>query len=932
MLRSSALLLASQCVNSRLVGAKILAASAALPARSVPQPISFIQFVPNFAYTGTYTTSSSSHSDPAPYQDKHDNTSDSEREVEAKQDIPSELASETLSIIPWYLQANVSQYAIEPILKRQWLPALPENPPPLLQPILEYMSTDLGLDALSILDLRKLDPPSGLGANLLMILTTARSEKHLHVSADRFCRWLRSSHKLFPYADGLMGRGELKLKLRRKARRAKLLSSVGSSESTNADDGLRTGWICVNVGVIEAEENALDLRQEPEIYVDFDEQFTGARLVVQMMTEEKREELNLEELWGTVLARRAKRNAKSVEPLPERIEEVGLSSWSSEVMPADGSSLIMTSHRAISHHNRPKCGNIHSMSRCSVSNGCGEDLLNFLESARSYSCVASPRGHRKVKNVRRRRPMKIVLSRMDRFTRTSRMRLLVALRQHQKSISPPKDLVSLKRTRSSRRLIKRILKLAKIHLLALPKKTTYSRPRRRMTAQSLFRNGLPYSPRNSLSKAMKEKSHRYLSSRSRFRSAIIPLPASQQNPAVSVDNSTALYSRKKLEPLTAKVNISAQYPDRSSTYFEKITRPSTKIPINYEKGPLVSMKKRNEVFLGKPSPYLSEQSSVQVNDRMGPTIEQVTRPFVQIPIPLTKALSVNAKKTFKYLVEKASRSHPEKITVPSEDHKDFDAGKLDIPLPFSATRYEHIHSEDSVRDLQCGKQFGQEVRQHLIHISSTSKDTFVHCTLAMILPHIPDQTSQRGFEVKWVVQRIRVPCEGDPVLFVKNQLLLQEKRELFVRNLLQEIADRDPKVPINLRLTRKIYRLAFKIDNIAIEIDNIAIEVDNIVIERTPRISELEPSPDMMVERSPHRTYTLIASNTFSSGFRHVQIESTGKILDRKVPVWIGWTFYIPKNNSPSLEKFRALDFKSKINFSKEIHKNPSPSYKKIQV
>ncbi|KAI9851852.1 MAG: ATPase synthesis protein 25 mitochondrial [Thelocarpon superellum] len=189
---------------------------------------------------------------------------------------------------------------------QQHVPPLPANAPALLEPMLEHISVELGLDDLSLLDLRHLDPPPALGAGLLMILGTARSERHLHVSADRFCRWLRSQHQLTPTADGLLGRNELKLKLRRKARRARLLGSVGSID-TNADDGIRTGWVCVNVGTIDlAEVNPIaDQDQVAPNYIGFGRRTEGVRVVVQMLTEEKREEMDLEGLWNG-LARRHK--------------------------------------------------------------------------------------------------------------------------------------------------------------------------------------------------------------------------------------------------------------------------------------------------------------------------------------------------------------------------------------------------------------------------------------------------------------------------------------------------------------------------------------------------------------------------------------------------------------------------------------------------
>ncbi|KAI9770514.1 MAG: ATPase synthesis protein 25 mitochondrial [Geoglossum simile] len=196
-------------------------------------------------------------------------------------------------------------------MDRQRIPDQPAASPPLLQPLLEHISADLGLDDLSIIDLRNLDPPPALGANLIMILGTARSEKHLHVSADRLCRWLRSNHKLTPFADGLLGRNELKLKLKRKARRSKLLGSVGALERDGMDDGTRTGWICVNIGTVEGDGPGIG--EAAGSFVGFGSRSQGVRLVVQMLTKEKREELDLEGLWGGLLEHKAHRDAKTDE-------------------------------------------------------------------------------------------------------------------------------------------------------------------------------------------------------------------------------------------------------------------------------------------------------------------------------------------------------------------------------------------------------------------------------------------------------------------------------------------------------------------------------------------------------------------------------------------------------------------------------------------
>nr|POE74039.1 atpase synthesis protein 25, mitochondrial [Quercus suber] len=208
-----------------------------------------------------------------------------------------------------------------PLSNRQRLPELPDSPPTLLAPLLERVSIDLGMDDLSLLDLRLLDPPPALGANLLMIIGTARSEKHLHVSADRLCRWLRTEHQLSPFADGLLGRNELKLKLRRKAKRSRLLSAVGakSTADTDIDDGIRTGWVCVNVGRVDGGElpETAEKLQRAEGVVGFGARVGGCSIVVQMLTEEKRGQMDLEKLWTGIMSR-AKREKDKADLEDER--------------------------------------------------------------------------------------------------------------------------------------------------------------------------------------------------------------------------------------------------------------------------------------------------------------------------------------------------------------------------------------------------------------------------------------------------------------------------------------------------------------------------------------------------------------------------------------------------------------------------------------
>ena len=278
--------------------------------------------------------------------------------------------------IPWYLQIDTPQAPLYPISDRQRLPDMPVDPPPVLEPLLKYVSIDLGLDDLSLFDLRKLDPPPALGSNLLMILGTARSERHLHVSADRLCRWLRSTYRLTPFADGLLGRNELKLKMRRKARRAKLLGSVGTSASNNADDGVRTGWVCVNVGTVESGKASQADTAAPMEIVGFASRITGVKIVIQMLTEEKRGELDLEELWGGVLKEQVQSPATALDHAEEKSDgiELCLAPPIRTRMTSDRSRLTTSSYLRSNLSNQMQIRGLHFERKLSGHGGSDETL------------------------------------------------------------------------------------------------------------------------------------------------------------------------------------------------------------------------------------------------------------------------------------------------------------------------------------------------------------------------------------------------------------------------------------------------------------------------------------------------------------------------------------------------------------------------------
>lgn len=229
------------------------------------------------------------------------------------------IQSTPATAIPWYLkQQSVPRAPVQ----AAGIPDLPVNPPPILAELLEYIAVTAGLDDLALLDLRDLDPPPALGPKLIMIIATARSERHLHVAADRFARWLRREHGLKANAAGLLGRNELKIKLRRKAKRMRMLANIGGAmPEGNIDDGIRTGWICCTLSKVEAHPDDMHMPgDDVQEFIGFREVKPGVNIVVQMFTEEKRAETDLETLWGGVL-RTKKREEKSADEMLREVEK-----------------------------------------------------------------------------------------------------------------------------------------------------------------------------------------------------------------------------------------------------------------------------------------------------------------------------------------------------------------------------------------------------------------------------------------------------------------------------------------------------------------------------------------------------------------------------------------------------------------------------------
>ncbi|KAK2594767.1 ATPase synthesis protein 25 mitochondrial [Conoideocrella luteorostrata] len=201
---------------------------------------------------------------------------------------------------PWFLEVDPPRHP--PSLHTPSLPKAPNGAPALMEPMVKYIFEDMGLDDISLMDLRDLDPPAALGPNLIMLFATARSERHLHVSSGRFVRWLRRNYKVSARADGLIGPGELKTKLRRLRKKAKLMGT-NTMILPGGDNGISTGWVCVNFSISDAVSDETASFDGSGRFSGFGAAPNGTTIVVQCMTEPRRNELDLETLWQGILRR-----------------------------------------------------------------------------------------------------------------------------------------------------------------------------------------------------------------------------------------------------------------------------------------------------------------------------------------------------------------------------------------------------------------------------------------------------------------------------------------------------------------------------------------------------------------------------------------------------------------------------------------------------
>lgn len=196
-------------------------------------------------------------------------------EITAKHRIPERVVDtpehQNPELLPWYLREQESVTSLLPKIDIQQTqlekyPDIPYDSPPLLQPLVSRLFYDHHLQNIILLDLRNRDPPPVWGSQTIMILATVRSERQLAGVAEATSKWLKATAGVQPRIDGLPKRESIIIKRRRLRRKS--LRKPGYLIAAPRP----TTWVSMYTG------------------------YQG--LVLQLFTQQGREEYDLEGLWG----------------------------------------------------------------------------------------------------------------------------------------------------------------------------------------------------------------------------------------------------------------------------------------------------------------------------------------------------------------------------------------------------------------------------------------------------------------------------------------------------------------------------------------------------------------------------------------------------------------------------------------------------------
>lgn len=170
--------------------------------------------------------------------------------------------------VPWYLRPEESPALNSPLTTVE-IPQLPDNAPGSLLPILEFVGNELGMQNLRIFDLKASNSNEG-AADMAsyMVLGTGKSPKHIQKATSELNVFIKHNYKQLVATEGILRAGIV-------AKYNRRLQKKGKKAPAYAQN---------------------DFGASPNTWVMTDCKCDG--IVVHFMTKERREDLNLEDLWA----------------------------------------------------------------------------------------------------------------------------------------------------------------------------------------------------------------------------------------------------------------------------------------------------------------------------------------------------------------------------------------------------------------------------------------------------------------------------------------------------------------------------------------------------------------------------------------------------------------------------------------------------------
>lgn len=182
-------------------------------------------------------------------------------------DEPQQKNDESDLSVPWYLREEITSLLVE--TKEIALPEIPDHAPPQVKEFLGLLARDYGLDNLMLFDMTQLPENHEFKENNknidFIVIATGKSEKHIYKAANELRIHLKHTYNSVPLMEGMVSSAitpSMRRRLIRRARKGPLATDNEYGKSANS-------WvICHHEGID-----------------------------VHMLTQERREELNLESLW-----------------------------------------------------------------------------------------------------------------------------------------------------------------------------------------------------------------------------------------------------------------------------------------------------------------------------------------------------------------------------------------------------------------------------------------------------------------------------------------------------------------------------------------------------------------------------------------------------------------------------------------------------------